>query len=166
MGKTEQGINSTPTPTALCRMEGDRDRGLEFSGETGRDSDRRRSRHAGDGERHTARCRRHQENGGLTRLKALVVEAGRGQWEGVGIFKNSEEGGSGNWGFQCQHYATFSTRILSQSQGCIRGVLGCLPLALKVEWRSPLHWQADIHLVSFLLPSPHPNPSSGLGPMG
>lgn len=43
------------------------------------------------------------------RLKALVVEAGRARGRGVGIFKNSEEGGSGNWGFQCQHYATFST---------------------------------------------------------
>lgn len=43
------------------------------------------------------------------RLKALVVEAGRASGRGVGIFKNSEEGGSGNWGFQCQHYATFST---------------------------------------------------------
>lgn len=43
------------------------------------------------------------------RLKALVVEAGRASGRGVGVFKNSEGGRSGSCGFQCQHYATFST---------------------------------------------------------
>lgn len=53
-----------------------------------------------------------------------------------------------------------------QSPGTSQGVLGCPPLSLKVEWRLPLLWQADIHLVSFLSPSPHPNPLPGPSPMG
>ena len=104
-----------PEPQCLgCLSAGwkDRDRDLERDrGETGRDSDR-------EGETDTPERLKegtHREvqetprKMEADRLKALVVEAGRARGRDVGIFKNSEEGGSGNWGFQCQHYATFST---------------------------------------------------------
>jgi len=63
------------------------------------------------------------------RLKALVVEAGRASGRGVGIFKISEGGESGNWGFQCQHYATFST---SSHKVKVQGPVG-------VSWDAYLH---------------------------
>lgn len=49
---------------------------------------------------------------GADRLEVLG-EAGRKSGRGIGAFKNSFEGGSGDRGFQCQHHPTLTFHISS-----------------------------------------------------
>lgn len=62
----------------------------------------------------------------------VLGEAGRESGRGIGALKNSEGGGSVNWGFQCQRYPTFP-HIKSQGHIPVTsgGVVGCLLLSLK-----------------------------------